>query len=495
MTTTIAMKDGPAAAHGHEHARNRFAVIPTQERLGADTRLAGRGVGVAFLDSGFYPHPDLCEPRDRVVAYEDVTGDEPSLGGTSNGGGAPEPWHWHGTMVAVAAAGNGRLSEGVYRGLASEADVVLVKAGARGGITEDSIARGIEWVVEHRDQLNIRVLNISLGGEMDLPHALSAIDRAAELAVAAGVVVVAAAGNSGCTERPHSIPPANSPSVITVGGYSDGNRLDAEGFELYCSNHGATAGGVVKPELIAPAMYVAAPILPATPSYRAAEALSRLAHAPDYLFRGLLRELWREAELPEWVLGAGADEARAAVESSLRERKVVATHYQHADGTSFAAPIVSSVVAQMLEANPRLTPAAVKQILISTAKRIAGAPLLRQGYGVLDARRAVEEAARESHLLTSENFGPPRVVGAALVFSYHDDAATQVSLAGDFNNWEPSPLTRGGDGLWRVALDAPAAGRYRYKFVVDNSRWLEDPANGLKEDDGLGGLNSFLDIA
>ncbi|HWS87618.1 MAG TPA: S8 family serine peptidase [Pyrinomonadaceae bacterium] len=484
---------GSPAPQGHEHAhaQNRFAVIPTPERLKADTVRTGRGVRVAFLDSGFYPHPDLIEPRSRIVAFKDISGEEASLDAVRE----PEPWHWHGTMVAVAAAGNGRLSEGVYRGLASEAEVVLVKASAGGEITGESIARGIEWVIENRERYNIRVLNISLGGDADLPHALSDIDRAAERAVAAGIVVVAAAGNSGCGERPHSIPPANSPSVITVGGYSDGNRLDGEGFDLYCSNYGATADGVVKPELIAPAMYVAAPILPDTPSYRAAEALSRLAHAPDYFFGGLLAGLWREADLPESVLDEETEATRARVEAQLRERKIVATHYQHVDGTSFAAPVVSSVVAQMLEADPRLTPAAVKQLLISTAVRVGSAPLLRQGYGVLDARRAVEEATREIHSLSAENFGPPRVEGGRLVFFYHDDTAASVALAGDFNGWEFSPLKREEDGLWRVRIDLPAGGRYRYKFVADGARWTEDPANGFKEDDGFGGLNSVLNIA
>jgi serine protease AprX len=492
MTTTD-VKVGPGAerAHEHAHARNRFAVIPTHERLKADESRKGRGVCIAFLDSGFYPHTDLVEPRNRVVAFKDVSGEEATLDPEL----VPESWHWHGTMVAVTAAGNGRLSEGVYRGLASEADVVLVKASRRGRIAEESIVRGIEWVVENRERHNIRVLNISLGGDEDLPHALSAIDRAAEAAVAAGVVVVAAAGNSGCGERPRSIPPANSPSVITVGGYTDGNRLDGGGFDLYCSNYGATADGLFKPELIAPAMYVAAPILPNTTSYKAAEALSRLLYAPDYLFRGLLAGLWREAELPESLLEEGTDEARARVETSLRERKVVATHYQHADGTSFAAPVVSSVVAQMLEANPKLTPAAVKQILVSTAMRVREAPLLRQGFGVLDARRAVGEAARESHALAPEHFGPPRVEGGRLVFSYHDDAAGSVALAGDFNDWQPSPLRREEDGLWRVPVELPPAGRHRYKFVVDNARWTDDPAHGMKEEDGFGGFNSIINIA
>jgi serine protease AprX len=492
--TTAVTPSGGAAVHAHDHTQNRFAVIPTPERLRADAARTGRGVTIAFLDSGFYPHPDLVEPRSRVLAFKDVSGEEATLDAAFDSGRVPESWHWHGTMVAVAAAGNGRLSEGVYRGLASESDVVLVKASRRGRITEESIVSGIRWVVENRERLRIRVLNISLGGDANLPHALSDIDRAAEAAVAAGIVVVVAAGNSGCGERPHSIPPANSPSVITVGGYSDGNRLDGEGFDLYCSNYGATADGLVKPELIAPAMYVAAPILPNTPSYRAAEALSRLALAPDYLFRGLLAELWREAELPESVLGEGTEGARTLVESHLRERKVVATHYQHADGTSFAAPVVSSVVAQMLEANPKLTPAAVKQILISTAVRVSEAPLLRQGYGLLDARGAVREAARETHTLAAEHFGPPRVEGGRLVFFYHDDAAREVALAGDFSGWEPLPLKREPDGLWRAALDIPAGGSYRYKFVVDGARWSEDPSNGFKEQDGFGGLNSVLNF-
>ena len=42
--------------------------------------------------------------------------------------------------------------------------------------------------------------------------------------------------------------------------------------------------------------------------------------------------------------------------------EIVATHYSHVDGTSFATPIVSSIVAQMIEANPKLTPGAVKNI-------------------------------------------------------------------------------------------------------------------------------------
>jgi hypothetical protein len=59
--------------HDHQHGLNRYAVIPTALRLQADTELAGRGVTMALIDSGFYPHPDLTEPVNRIVAMADVT--------------------------------------------------------------------------------------------------------------------------------------------------------------------------------------------------------------------------------------------------------------------------------------------------------------------------------------------------------------------------------------------------------------------------------------
>jgi serine protease AprX len=62
--------------HDHQHAPNRFAVIPTPLRLNANKEYTGDGVVIAFLDSGFYAHPDHV---DRVVAYHDVAGERRSL--------------------------------------------------------------------------------------------------------------------------------------------------------------------------------------------------------------------------------------------------------------------------------------------------------------------------------------------------------------------------------------------------------------------------------
>lgn len=474
--------------HPEPHAPNRFAVIPTHARLDAETAYAGRGVTVAFLDSGFRLHPDLSG---RVLEYQDLTGEEPALEETR----PPEPWHWHGTMVSVVACGDGRLSAGFYRGLAHEARLVLLKASSRGRVGEAEIARGLRWATEHRERLGIRVVNVSLGGDFDAPHAESEADRAAEEAVGAGLVVVAAAGNRGCEESHAAIPPANSPSVLTVGGYDDSNTLDAADDRAYCSNYGPTADRLHKPEVIAPAAWVAAPILPGTTDFVTAEKLSRLVAAPDYALARTVGELWG-AEVPEELRAAHPEELRAAAEQLLRRARVVAAHYQHADGTSFAAPVVTSVVAQMLEANPRLSPAAVKRIIIATARRLPRIDPARQGFGLVDARRAVAEARREGHLFEGESFGPPQLAGGGAHFYFHDDAAAQVALAGDFNGWDPlrAPLARGADGLWRVYVPALAPGRYRYKFVLDGARWVEDHAHNLREPDGLGGFNSILEV-
>src|SRR5207253_1477432 len=199
-------------------------------------------------------------------------------------------------------------------------------------------------VIKNRERYNIRVLNISLGGDEDVPCSKSIIDQAAEEAIKNGIVVVVAAGNSA---DGHSIPPANSPSVVTVGGYHDNNQLKGSELDLYHSNFGATADGTIKPEIVAPAMWVAAPILPGTNLYDRAEALSHLAAAPDYQLAGLAREFEDKAELPENLRIADPSSIRRFVDDALKRHKIVAAHYQHVDGTSFAAPIVTSIVAQM----------------------------------------------------------------------------------------------------------------------------------------------------
>lgn len=472
--------------HHHQHSQNRYAVIPTAERLGADPNYTGRGVTVAFLDSGFYPHPGIA---DRVIAFHDIHGEERLLTEIVE----PKGHHWHGTQTVVSCAGDGRLSDGVYRGLAHKAELVLVKASQEGRINDDSIEKGLRWVIENREKFDIRILNISLGGDTDAATSHSRINQLAEELVSLGVAVTVAAGNSAETR---SIPPANSPSVITVGGYSDQNRFGIDELDLYHSSFGETADGIVKPEIIAPAMFVAAPILPETEDYRIAETLSMLAAAPDYSFRPLVEEFWKDAGLDADVLNMDDEAVRRIVGYGLHLRKIVATHYSHVDGTSFAAPIAASVVAQMIEANPNLSPAAVKNILVTTAERIKTGRAIRQGFGVINARRAVELAASEKHYFDASTYGAPRRSGELVSFTFHDDSAASVNLVGDFNDWDPTGIAfkRSSDGFWYASIKAGHRAKYRYKILIDGHRWFEDPSHGMKEEDGFGGFHSILDI-
>src|SRR6266851_9182437 len=139
------------------------SVLPTPLRMDADERFTGRGVTMAFLDSGFYAHSDLTKPENRIVAYHsifDTDDDRTSLETT-------DVASWHGMMTSVVAAGNGYLSDQFYRGIAPEAKVVLVKIGRTGHIPDEHIQLGLEWVLDNRKKYDIRIVNISAGGDAE----------------------------------------------------------------------------------------------------------------------------------------------------------------------------------------------------------------------------------------------------------------------------------------------------------------------------------------
>ena len=113
-------------------------VLSTPLRLDADERFTGRGITIAFLDSGFYPHVDLTTPRNRIIGYRDLLKADGDLGSLFQ----PDVASWHGMMTSVVAAGNGSLSNGFCRGLAPESDVVLIKLARTGRITDQNISTG-----------------------------------------------------------------------------------------------------------------------------------------------------------------------------------------------------------------------------------------------------------------------------------------------------------------------------------------------------------------
>jgi serine protease AprX len=363
-------------------------VLPTPLRMDADERFTGRGVTIAFLDSGFFAHDDLTKPENRIVAYHsifDLDDDRTSLETT-------DVASWHGMMTSVVAAGNGYLSDGFYRGIAPEAKVVLVKVGRTGHIPDEQIGRGLEWVLTNKKKYDIRVVNISAGGDFELPYLESPLCQLVERAVREGLIVVCAVGNAGMVQGHPVLPPASSPATISVGGLDDQNSLDRARRGMYRSSYGPTIDGLQKPEIIAPGIWVAAPILPATPTADEAQLCSELDAAADADLReiinahpGVDKDFDEARDLPTPLL-------RQLITIKLRENNVISPHYKYVDGTSFASPIVASIAACMLEANPSLTPQQVKRILIDTAERVPGIEVERQGWGVVVPRRAVEIA-------------------------------------------------------------------------------------------------------
>ena len=363
-------------------------VLSTPLRLDADERFTGKGVTIAFLDSGFYPHVDLTTPKNRIVAYRNLLDADGELGSLFQ----PDVASWHGMMTSVVAAGNGSLSNGFYSGIARDADVVLVKLARTGRITEENIQEGLEWVLENCEKYGIRVVNISAGGDYEQSYLGDPLSQTVERCAANGISVVCAVGNAGHLPNHPVFPPASSPSCIAVGGLDDHNSLNRAKRGMYRSSYGPTLDGLQKPEVIAPSIWVPAPILPNTPTAQQAALLDTLDQSNDEDLHSIIEanpgidgELDAANDRPVHSI-------RQIITLKLQQGNLITKHYKYVDGTSFSAPIVSSVIAQMIEANPKLSPQQIKRILISTAERLPHYEVDRQGWGVIDPRKAVEIA-------------------------------------------------------------------------------------------------------
>jgi serine protease AprX len=185
--------------------------------------LAGKGVGVALIDSGVAPVPALSSSG-KVFYGPDFTptGYFSQVRGLDTFG--------HGTFMAGLIAGRDPgatapyyANSGYFLGAAPDAHIVSVKvADASGATVESAVIAAIQWVVAHKDDpgLNIKVLNLSLGIRSPMPYAQDPLDAAVEAAWKAGITVVAAAGNDGKTGM---TAPANDPYVIAVGAVDTGS--------------------------------------------------------------------------------------------------------------------------------------------------------------------------------------------------------------------------------------------------------------------------------
>ncbi len=468
-----------------------YKILSTPLRLMADDQFSGKSVTICVIDSGFYLHPDLLFPKNRILKVLDITmPDRPATYFSQPNGNA-----WHGTMTSVVCAGNGHLSGGIYRGIACNANLVLLKVTDEyGAITSENIVKAIDWVVANAKKYHIRIINLSITDDEDTSFHKSEVDQAVGRAAEKGIVVVAAAGND-----PNAAlkAPANAPHAITVGGLNDRNTLDPLTNTLYHSTFGKTIDLFQKPDIIAPAIWLPAPILPGTKEQKEAAALFSLAASSDKWLKTKLANVLSLTKLDRQLLNTPISEIRKAIAARIGEAKYISPHYQHADGTSFSAPIVCSVIAQMIEANPGLDPVTIREILLTTSKRIPGEISDRQGWGLVQPSHAVQMAAgRPLGILPGIT---PIVDFNRMVIDFYlrYPEANSVVLTGDFMQWshEGHSLHRNGTpGEWKASLPFSSKGVYRYKFLIDNNTWTSDPRNYFREPDGFNDFNSKLII-
>jgi serine protease AprX len=316
-----------------------------RQELGYD----GTGVGVAIIDSGAAAGlDDLTDGSgSRVEQFVDFV----------NGRQDAYDDYGHGTHVAGIIAGNGFDSGGRRTGIAPGAELVVLKVlddSGQGRISD--VIAAIDYAISRKDAFNIRVINLSVATGVYESYNLDPLTLATQRAVNAGIVVVAAAGNNGrspigTTQYGGITAPGNAPWVLTVGASSHMGTVDRsdDTMALFSSRGPGAIDFTAKPDVVAPGVGIESLSNPNSTLYVTMAA---------YLLSGTVPTSY----LP----------------------------YLSLSGTSMSAPVVAGTVALMLQANPNLTPNAVKAIIEYTAQPYAGYDHLTQGAGFLNAKGAVE---------------------------------------------------------------------------------------------------------
>ncbi|MFI7600091.1 S8 family peptidase [Actinoplanes sp. NPDC049681] len=291
----------------------------------------GDGVTVAVVDTGIADVPDLAG---RVADRVDLTG-------TGAGDG-----YGHGTFMAGLIAASGAASGGAYRGVAPAADLVDVKVADADGHTDlITVLRGLQWVSDHRK--DVQVMNLSLSSESPLPYQVDPLNQALEALWRQGVTVVVPSGNDGPGVGSVTAP-GNDPVLLTTGGLdasgTPGRDDDVVGV---WSGRGPTKQGDAKPDLVAAGGHVVSLRSPGSVVDRDNPA----ARVGDVYFRG--------------------------------------------SGTSMAAAVTSGAVAATLAVQPKLGPDAIKNLFVATAYPSAGLTAAAGGgAGGLDVPRVLAAAPK-----------------------------------------------------------------------------------------------------
>ncbi|MEV0646721.1 S8 family serine peptidase [Phytomonospora sp. NPDC050363] len=317
----------------------------------------GTGVTIAVLDTGYDPtHPDF---QGKVTAAQDFTGTSP---GAIDGYG-------HGTHVASTVAGTGAASNGKYKGVAPDAELIIGKVCTDDGFCEDSsIIAGMQWAADN----GAAAANLSIGGgPTDGTDPLS--EAVNEISLASGTLFVIAAGNDGSVEGVSS--PATADEALAVGSVTKQDTLS--GF----SSQGPRFGdGAVKPDIAAPGSDIVA-----------------------------ARAAGTEGPMP------------------------VDDYYFGASGTSMATPHVAGAAALLKQAHPDWTARQLKSALMSSAKGLDGLSIYQLGAGRLDiGRGVVAEVTTDVASLSFGKFAFPHgQPGVSKKLTYTNSSAAEITLALD----------------------------------------------------------------
>ncbi|HEX5322746.1 MAG TPA: S8 family peptidase [Capsulimonadaceae bacterium] len=320
--------------------------------------LMGDGVGVAVVDSGIAPHPDIAN---RIVGWQDFVNGQPT----------PYDDYGHGTHVAGIVAGDGTASSQYsthFVGVAPHANLIGVKVLDENGMgTTSTVIAGIDWCIQHAQQYNIRVINLSIGHAVYESYVTDPLCQEVEAAWNAGLVVVVAAGNYGRLHNNTSLfannggygtnygsisSPGNDPDAITVGAMKLGSNPSyrtQDAVASYSSRGPSLGDDILKPDIIAYGNLV-------TSLYDAQGTL-------DQQFSG-------NAVKPSQYGGSGSPE------------------YFILSGTSMATPVVAGAAALMLEHTPNISPDTLKLRLMLSADKW-GADAFSYGAGYLDIPAAL----------------------------------------------------------------------------------------------------------
>ena len=167
---------------------------------------------IAFIDTGIAPHLDFLLPYNRIAHFKDLINNR-TIAYDDNG---------HGTFITGVCAGSGVCSHLQYSGIVPNANIVMVKAlDNLGETSSNTIIDAMQYIYNIRNKYNIKVVCMSFGA--DYSGANDPLQKGALALWNSGMVVVAAAGNSGPDSQSIKSPGTSS-RIITVGGLDDGRN-------------------------------------------------------------------------------------------------------------------------------------------------------------------------------------------------------------------------------------------------------------------------------